>query len=374
MTHDVARHSLFGSFFLVAALGLLACDGEPAPGGDLQTEVDASQEPDSGESDAGEPDAEAPDGGDTGDVEVPGCDLEGFELSQDLQIVEGASGWSLVAEELTQMLSLKLSAEGGAQQAGTYTFEDAALRDQANSLLLAEGCSPAGCEAFFMAVGGTLEISAWDSQEGGAFEAELQDLELVEVALSEGTFVPVEEGLSWCLESLELMASSMPMADFPDAISCDESGFEEDVTLRAGTIVDSGSLIVELFSGESTPQNVLSLQLYGATEGALPVGTYALDDYNYASCERCLLIYAGCEGANCRRTFIAGSGELEIVSAGAVDGAYAEGERFEATLRQAKLAEVTIDPVTYHTTLVEGGGSWCVEELELEVTIAGDGQ
>lgn len=343
-------------------------DGIDAGMGDVEDPPDVEPELDAG----GEEDASGGDdvGGD--DVSEDICDLEGFRALDGLEMEQVAGGWSLFADADSQVLSLNLSSADGEVEPGVIEFKDVALAEQANSLLMASGCTPVGCESTFMAVAGSLEVKTFEGTEGGIFEGTLSDVELVEIVDGDRGYERVEGGLSWCVASLDLSATSVLRDSFPESVECDRESFAASAA-SAGTVdarILGEDLVVEASTAAQPPQDLLSLQVYPSLAGAATdVGTYTLDDFNYASCSTCLLVYAECTDRGCAKTFIAGRGELEIIKSGRVNGDYVAGELFSAKLRRAQLVEVTIDPGTYETALVEGGQSWCIDEFVWDTTL-----
>lgn len=89
-------------------------------------------------------------------------------------------------------------------------------------------------------------------------------------------------------------------------------------------------------------------------------GTYAVGGQNTADCGLCLLILAECNGPDCKKTFFAKSGTLQILSMEGIGGT------FEAKLNDVILEEVTVDPSTYRSTPVAGGETWCLDGVRLD--------
>lgn len=342
---------------------------ENGDGGETDGDSNASDGDDNGDGDSNAGDGEADgDGGDGDGDSEEGCDLTGFSAPGDLLLKETSFGWSLIAESGPQVLSLSLASDGGAQGTGSFEFEDLELTDQSNSLLIADSCTAFGCDNLFQAIGGTLEILIWDRTSGGAFEVEFQGLELVEVVQTEAGLQRVQEGLVWCISTLEMSAASLPLDTFPADRVCETDQFLATEEGLSALGINGDTLIVEALSSQSTPHDVLSLQLYGDASG-IETGIYEIDDFNYATCEYCLLIYAGCDGLICEKTFIAGQGDLEITSAGTADNGFTAGAQFTATLSSAKLVEVIINPNTYETRLVEDGEVRCIGEFSWDIEV-----
>lgn len=334
--------------------------GEPDTGVPDVDDQDAGDE-DSGEHDAGDEDSGEQDAGDE-DANAETCEFDDvLGQASDLELDETATSWLLNAEADAQMLSLWIGKDAGAAGTGSVAFADSPLADQDNALVVGRGCSSGSCDAYFMAIGGSMDITTWDKDIAGSFEADISDIELVEIAATANGFERVDSGQSSCIDSLSLTAATDPMDIFPADVTCDRDG----ITTAGGSSAvptDGGALIVEAGTDGQATQDFLSLQIYPDLAGAATsAGTYELTDFNYATCENCLLIYAGCDDQTCQKTFIAGEGTLEITNAGTVDGAFTAGEPFTAALTDAKLVEVTIDS-NYDTEIVEGGESWCISQ------------
>ena len=225
---------------------------------------------------------------------------------------------------------------------------------------MAENCNDQGCEHFYLAIEGTLQISVFEKTQGGAFEATLRNARMIEIEFSSTDEVRVvEDGKTWCLGEARLSAIAKPLDGGGDA--CDNSGF----TPGGGTSVraSSDALYAEAQSQQGDPRDILSLQVFSDFDGAATSpGTYQLDDPDYESCANCLLINTDCSRSQggCAKTFIAKSGTLDITKTGGV------GDEFEAKLTDARLIEVEIDSNTYETQRVEGGENWCLPEFEWE--------
>lgn len=115
---------------------------------------------------------------------------------------------------------------------------------------------------------------------------------------------------------------------------------------------------------ESGPFDELQILSYqGAPyNGPATAGTYNLAGSNYADCALCLLIVEDCnEGYQCDRVFFADEGVLSVGDFGDSTG------RFTAVLRQTVFREVRLDPITYESTPVPGGETYCVDGLSIDV-------
>lgn len=391
MTKTLLKNKWLFALCLIAALSLGACSDDSDTSGTTpsnnQNNADASdfdtdetdveegdvEESDVEESDVDESDTEEsdPDGSDE-----LSCDVNGFELPDgEVLIEEMAGGWTVFVNAQNRAFSLYLSNEDVAGGVGSVEFEDVPFDEQTTVLMLADQCNPLGCEALYLATAGTLDISVFDQEQPGRFEGVLSGLELVQISTEESdNFARIEDGKLWCIDTLELNATTDPRDTFPDTVSCDHNDFPAPGSGTGETLArpaDGGStLLVDTSSQSALPHDILSLQIYGDLDGAASsAGTYQLDDFNYATCVNCLLVYTDCTTDSCAKTFIAGRGELDISASGQVDGEFRNDETFAATLRNAELVEVTIDPNTYEARLVEGGESWCISEFTWSDTI-----
>lgn len=376
---------------LIASLAVGACSDDndsktsdpvieaDAAGSDIIGDDSDAGQADTGQADTKENDASQPDA-DDGDADAegtsePACDLDGFVMPEgDLVMEEINGGWSAFINGSNRALSLFLSSEDGSANVGTVAFQDVPFEQQKNILLIADQCTPLGCEIIYMAIAGTLDISVFEQQEEGTLQGTFSGLELVEINTTDSSYTRIEDGKLWCIDSLEFAATTSPRDTFPDTVSCDHSGFPAPGNGNGETLARTANggeaLLIDTSSQIALPHNVMALQIYGGTPGAATeVGTYQLDDFNYATCTNCLLVYTDCTQDSCAKTFIAGSGELEVTSTGQLGGVFAEDETFAATLSNAELVEVSIDPNTYEARLVEGGESWCISQFTWQESI-----
>lgn len=149
--------------------------------------------------------------------------------------------------------------------------------------------------------------------------------------------------------------------DVPVA-GCDKSGFtfaQQTFSPKAGLAVFEG------MSGTTGTVDGLAIELYssGSYTGATTTGTYDLAGHDYASCSNCVVIRAECSGGTCAKTYFADEGSLVITEWGGPGGS------FKANLVGVKAKEVTIDPNTFASTPVAGGGTWCLDGVSVEAGI-----
>ncbi len=146
--------------------------------------------------------------------------------------------------------------------------------------------------------------------------------------------------------------------------TCDRDGFTA-VTQEAGGD-GQGFFLYMAKTSESTPFDMLHIQLYQTApyNGATAAGEYSVDGSNYADCGNCLLAFSGCNDANqpCEKTFFADLGSMNIAEMGTAGG------QLRGTIN-ATFREVTIDPQTYQSTPVQGGQTWCMNDLAFSATV-----
>ncbi len=356
---------------LAGACGDNGGGGGGGGGGNVDAGPDVAV--DGGAQDGGVSDGGLQDGGQdvSGQDGGGACDLNGFTPPTDMQLDETAFDWNLLGQSGDQVISLSLSKDGGATDVGTYTFTDTDLTNAANTLILGSGCTQQGCATLFQATSGTLDITTFEKTQDGAFAATLSNVTLEAVQVDQNNNITkVPNGQTWCLSDVSLTATTDPMDPF--AATCDQTGFTaaDGQTTATRDAAQNAPLIVEAASSASTPQDVLSLQIYPDFDGAATSpGTYQIDDYNFATCANCLLIYTGCDSSGqCQKTYSAGEGTLSVQQIGSA------GDHFQATLTNAKLAEVTIDNTNYDTEIVQGGSGWCINSFSWDVDITAPSQ
>jgi hypothetical protein len=167
-------------------------------------------------------------------------------------------------------------------------------------------------------------------------------------------------------------ADAIPAADSaqPDGEApCTRTGFT-----AAGQTAEAAPshLYYGAATAETAPYDFLSLELYYGLGGAEPLkgsGTLVIganaDDLDYATCSTCVLAYAECDDTGaCARSFMATGGVLAVTG-------LANGGRFAGSLTGLRLVEVTIDPVSYSTSPVAGGDTWCVSTYAFDAEIVG---
>ena len=152
-----------------------------------------------------------------------------------------------------------------------------------------------------------------------------------------------------------------PEAAETAVVSCTREGFQV-VSSTAETCLAAEGGFLNLVAADSftAPADTFGLELL-LDERTL--GAYDFVDENYRTCERCLRLGAGCSNeGGCQKTFLVYAGRMDIT-------AWEDpGGRFRATFTDLRAREVTIStelPLT--STPVEGGQTWCIDALSLDV-------
>lgn len=119
------------------------------------------------------------------------------------------------------------------------------------------------------------------------------------------------------------------------------------------------------FSTTEPPGNMLAVDSFQGAPyyGASEPGVYSLAGSNYSDCALCVVIWFQCDANyNCEKAFIADEGNLNIHSMAGV------GSTFDATFEKVVLHEVTINPESYESTLVQNGETWCLDGYRIQGT------
>ena len=123
---------------------------------------------------------------------------------------------------------------------------------------------------------------------------------------------------------------------------------------------------------------MLRLENYAGFGGPQAPGRFVIDarDADYASCGLCLVLHTDCAGggARCESTWmpVPDSGAVELTALGT-----GEDEAFSGRLEGLRFRPVSIDPMTYATTVLPGGeeitlADWAFDTL-LQVECSGHG-
>ncbi len=109
------------------------------------------------------------------------------------------------------------------------------------------------------------------------------------------------------------------------------------------------------------PMDVMEVLSYPGEpyNGPSGPGEFSLNGNNYRDCSLCLLIYKGCYEQTCEKTFFADAGSVQIGTD--ID----LGVDFAAMLNNVVFREVRVDPNSYESTPIQGGDTWCVDNLNL---------
>lgn len=138
-----------------------------------------------------------------------------------------------------------------------------------------------------------------------------------------------------------------------DTAGCDRVGFggTAGVTSRGANdnvthVIDDGTdrLLIDVYLGVSIFEGMPQ--------------TIPLTGENYDICAGCVLMYEGCFGEACERTYLAQSGTLDLTE---IDRSNVVG-----TLEDVRLIEVTVDTTTNTSTPVPDGRVWCLGDRSFE--------
>jgi hypothetical protein len=143
--------------------------------------------------------------------------------------------------------------------------------------------------------------------------------------------------------------------------ACTHQGFAVASTTAETCLANEGGfLYLAVADSTSYPVNIFGLELLLS---ARATGSYEFTDENYATCERCIRIDAGCASeGGCDKIFLVYGGHMDI-------NAWEDpGGHFTVTFTELRAREVTIAtemPLT--STPVDGGETWCIDTLALDV-------
>ncbi len=146
---------------------------------------------------------------------------------------------------------------------------------------------------------------------------------------------------------------------------CTYNGFDaETETAERDTAPDVNVLFYTGRLGQAPEAQQMSMDFYftlGATDAP---HTVTFDGENLQTCHSCFLVRRKCGATSCisGQVFLAQEGTAEFTELGAA------GERMKGTIRNAVLAEVTIES-GLNTVLVPGGETWCIDDLAIDVQI-----
>lgn len=150
-----------------------------------------------------------------------------------------------------------------------------------------------------------------------------------------------------------------------NASGCTYSGFsaEQEVAER-DTAPDVNVLFYTGRAGQAPEAQHMSMDFYftlGATDGP---HTVTFDGENLSTCHSCFLVRRKCGATSCisGQVFLAQEGTAEFTELGAA------GERMKGTIRNAVLAEVTIES-GLNTVLVPGGETWCIDNYAIDLQV-----
>ena len=117
-------------------------------------------------------------------------------------------------------------------------------------------------------------------------------------------------------------------------------------------------------SGDVDPIDTFYFELYGADGATIGPHTFTFTGENYDTCTTCVTIEANCTAGVCTQVFLARSGTVAITALeGAMDAA------FTATFTNMVFDEVTIDPDTGTSTVIDDGEIWCNVDIDVDTTV-----
>ena len=144
--------------------------------------------------------------------------------------------------------------------------------------------------------------------------------------------------------------------------ACTHQGFlAMSTTAETSLATEGGFLYLAAADSLAEPANVFGLELL---LNQRETGPYDFTSENYATCERCVRIDAGCTNeGGCDTIFLVNAGRMDII-------AWEDpGGHFTVTFTDLHAIEVTVAaemPMT--STPVDGGETWCIDELTVDVT------
>ena len=133
-------------------------------------------------------------------------------------------------------------------------------------------------------------------------------------------------------------------------------------TIKASTSLATEGGFLDLTAANNTelPADLLGIELL--LDERL-VGPFVFQGENYATCERCIRINAGCTADGCERIFLVYAGLLDIQKWDDPGGA------FVAELTDIRAHEVTIaKELPLKSTPVENGQVWCIDSLKIDAS------
>lgn len=156
--------------------------------------------------------------------------------------------------------------------------------------------------------------------------------------------------------------------DDPDNNDCTLFGFDTIMqqARQDNSIADRPLFVYQAREADVSPFTEFQILSFQASpyDGPTSPVDQSLNGNNYADCSLCVLIVEGCDdNYSCDRVFFADEGRLNISKMST------NGGPFHAQLSGAVLREVSIDPETYTSTPVQGGDTWCIDNLSIEAGV-----
>ncbi|MEC9466031.1 MAG: hypothetical protein VX834_09620 [Myxococcota bacterium] len=191
------------------------------------TDSDSTPEPDSGS-----PSDNSAESSDDGPAS-PSCDRSGFTPAvHQASYAQGAFRYQASTSEAAPFDAVFIDSffeqYGGPSTPGSYSLEGFNYADCGLCLLATLGCTSQGCDTYFYADAGALDITAF-GQDGQAFTGVMRDVIFREVTIDPQTYqsTPVPGGQVWCMDGytfdVTVGAGNVPVsADTP--IGDDSSG------------------------------------------------------------------------------------------------------------------------------------------------------
>jgi hypothetical protein len=170
------------------------------------------------------------------------------------------------------------------------------------------------------------------------------------------------QGLGFTLAALYALASPQAAAADCTPAALDESGgriLVNDCLGACGVYQVGDPTGPDLHFGSELP-DVISFEFYSPDTGYPRTGTFDLGsglDANFGTCEQCIIVYQDYTDPNTpTKTFFQTAGTITIDSNTIPGVSPAVGLSWEGVT----LAEVTIDPETFTSTLVPGGACYTI--------------
>ncbi|MCP4447229.1 MAG: hypothetical protein GY811_18050 [Myxococcales bacterium] len=164
-------------------------------------------------------------------------------------------------------------------------------------------------------------------------------------------------------------------SESPDAVlpavdaaaeACAHSGFTAE-TQDAERDDELGVLFYTATAGAAPNIERVTLDFYfpfGATDAPHSV---VFNGENLKDCHTCLVVRRSCESDRCAdgKAFLVQEGTAQVTAIGAA------GTSFAGSISNAVFAEVSTSLADLETTVIPGGETWCIDQLDFEATVSG---